>query len=93
MWYLVGDWVEVSRVDPNFIVDYFHHYAFIVTCYGCLIWRERNDKFFNNKLKFMPRMLEKVKYLSIWWLKKNAINVSNWFSGWCRRPLHCLYAG
>jgi len=30
----------------------------------------------------MPHLLEKIKYLSMWWLKKNALNVSIELFGW-----------
>jgi len=30
----------------------------------------------------MPQLLDKVKYLSLWWLKHKAANVSLEFAGW-----------
>jgi len=46
-----------------------------------MIWQERKDMIFNIKVKYTPHMLEKVKYLSMWWLKKSVVNVSNEFFG------------
>lgn len=41
---------------------------------------------FNHKEKSMPQLLDKVKYLSLWWLKHKAGNVSLEFDGWWQRP-------
>jgi len=41
----------------------------------------------------MPQLLNKVKYLSLWWLMHKTANVSLEFVGWCRRPFDCLDVG
>jgi len=78
--YLVCDWVEVSTVDPNSIVDHFHNNAYLSSgskqrqsfmrllwlTIVWVIWQERNDIIFNNKAKSMSHLLDKVKYLSTW---------------------------
>jgi len=104
LWYLVCDWVGVSAVDPNSIMDHFHHYAYLsggskkwqffmrllLLATIWMIWQERNDRIFNNKAKSMSHLLDNVKYLSMQWLKKNVVNVYIGLFGWWQRSLDCL---
>jgi len=47
-----------------------------------VIWQGRNYMVFNHKENLMPRLLDKFKYLSLWWLKHRIANVSLEFAGW-----------
>jgi len=41
-----------------------------------VVWNERNNRLFNNVVTLVPRLLDKVKLLSLWWLKaKNVMFV------------------
>jgi len=51
------------------------------------------ERIFNNKATSMSHLLNKVKYLSMWWLKKNDVNVSIMLFGCWQSPLDCLGAG
>jgi len=33
------------------------------------VWNERNNRLFNNVITLIPRLLDKVKMLSLGWLK------------------------
>lgn len=40
-----------------------------------VIWQDINDRIFNIKEKIMTQLLDKVKYMSLWWLKTKTANV------------------
>jgi hypothetical protein len=48
--------------------------------YGCVVlgvmWNERNNRVFKAKEITTHQMLDKIKFLSLWWLK--AYNVKSW---------------
>jgi len=50
----------------------------------------KGEKYFT---KSRSHLLDMVKYLSMWWLKKNVVNVSTMLFGWWQRPLYCLDVG
>lgn len=41
----------------------------------------------------MPQLLDKVKYLSLWWLKHKTLNVSVEFANWWQPPFDRLGDG
>jgi len=87
-------------------VNHFYHYAYLAggsrkrqsfmrllwLATVWVIWLKRNDIIFNNKAKSMHHLLDKVKYLSMWRLKKNVVNISIGLLWW-QSPLDCLDVG
>jgi len=58
-----------------------------------VVWNERNNRLFNNIVTPVPRMLDKVKFLSLGWLKaKNVMFVFD-TQMWWSSPLACLGFG
>jgi len=97
----------VFGADPYDIAAHFHQFTYLagglvtrrsfmqilwLLCVWVL-WSERNNRLFQNKVNYMHYLLEKVKIHSYWWMKAaNAIyilEVHSWFA--C--PLACLGIG
>lgn len=58
-----------------------------------MIWSERNNRLFKNVVTEAPRLLDKIKLLSLVWLKaKNATFVFGTHMWWSC-PLVCLGIG
>jgi hypothetical protein len=93
---LVHGWLRFSSVDLCPVSDHFDHYVvydwvlkgsalFFALNLVYRVWvisQEQNDRVFNRKEKSMHPLFDKVKYLSLWWLKHKAANVSLEFVGW-----------
>jgi hypothetical protein len=103
----VRDWIGFVGVDSNNNTDHlvqFTHKAGVgkakssfmqliwLLC-SWVVWNERNNRLFNNIVTIVPRLLDKVKLLSLGWLKaKNAMLVFG-TQRWWSSPLDCLGIG
>jgi hypothetical protein len=83
LWPLVRSWIGFDGVDHQDISDHFiqfTHYTgvmksrrsflqliWLLTVW--IIWNERNARVFKQKESSVDRLLDKVKYYSLWWLK------------------------
>lgn len=102
--FLVRDWIGVSRADPFAIADHFHHFTYLsggsvtrrsfmqllwLLCVWVL-WSERNNRLFKNKVTNIHQLVEKVKMHSYRWMKAaNAVYVLG-VHGWLACPFDCL---
>lgn len=90
---LVCNWVGISSVDPYSILDHFSQSGFLTcvsksqlsilyliwfSCVCCYIWKERNNRIFNNKEELIQHLLDKIKHFSYQWLKAKKINYCFW---------------
>lgn len=87
-WQSVRSWLGILGVDPRSITYHFiqfihfddglkaRHYFLQLVWLLCvwIVWNERNGRFFRNLENTILQLLEKVKYLSLWWLKANKAN-------------------
>lgn len=88
LWQHIRSWIGVNGVNPLNINDHFFqfiHYtgsskarrSFLqllwLLCVW-LIWRERNNRIFNNVETPIVQLLDKVKFHSLWWLKAKKKN-------------------
>jgi hypothetical protein len=55
-----------------------------------LIWKERNDRIFNNIITPIKELVEKVKFHSYWWLRANNAAFVYGCQQWRSNPLLCL---
>jgi len=123
LWEQVRRWIGFVGADSNNISDHLTQFTFM-TCVGkvkssflqliwllCtwVLWNECNNRLFNNVVTDVPRLLDKIKLLSLMWLKaKKAIFVfgtHGWWSshlkaifvfgthGWWSSHLVCLSIG
>jgi hypothetical protein len=85
IWYHVRLWLGFSRVDHHNLRDHFLHFTYYLggmktrhsflkliwlLCVW-LIWKECNNKIFNNIITPIEELVEKVKFHSYWWLRAN----------------------
>ncbi|XP_024632796.1 uncharacterized protein [Medicago truncatula] len=83
LWPLVCDWIGFMGVDSNVLFDHFVQFvhstgvskarkSFLrliwLPC-AWVLWTECNNRLFNNTITPISRLLNKVKYLSLGWLK------------------------
>lgn len=107
LWSLVRDWIGFVGVDTNVLSDHFVQFVhstggnkasqsflqLIWLLCAWVLWTERNNMCFNDSITPLPRLLDKVKYLSLGWLKaRNASFLFGTFSWWSN-PLQCLGIG
>jgi len=79
----VRDWIGIVGVDSNIITDHLVQFTHLtgvgkakssfmqliwLLC-SWVVWKERNDRLFNNTVTLVPRLLDKVKLLFLGWLK------------------------
>ncbi|XP_039688698.1 uncharacterized protein [Medicago truncatula] len=104
LWPLVHYWLGILGVDINVLLDHFLQFVnltgggkairdfFQLIWLLCVwvLWNERNNRFFNNVVTSIPRLLDKVKYMSLAWLKANKVVFRFGSDMWCSSPLQCL---
>jgi len=104
IWYLVRKWLGISGVDHADITNHFIQFSNIVgrskarrsimqlISFSCTweIWKERNNKIFNNNECSTIQLLEKIKARSFWWMKANHTTISFSHHNWWLSPLLCL---
>jgi len=97
LWPLVG-------VDSNVLSD--HFFLFVYSTGGgkatrsflqliwllCVwvLWNERNNMLFNNVVTPMSKLSDKVKYMSLAWMKAKNITFRFDTDTWCSSPFQCL---
>ncbi|RHN73277.1 putative reverse transcriptase domain-containing protein [Medicago truncatula] len=107
LWLMVRDWIGFVGVDTNDLFD--HFVQFVHTTVGSkatkyflqliwllcvwVLWTERNNRCFNNHVTPLPRLLDKVKYLSLGWLKVRKVSFMFDTNSWWSSPLQCLGIG
>ncbi|XP_024630828.1 uncharacterized protein [Medicago truncatula] len=107
LWHMLRDWIGCTGVDADNISDHFLQFTYLtggavsrrsfmqliwLLCVW-VVWNERNNRLFNNVITPILRLLDKVKMLSLGWLKaKKAIFVFS-TQQWWSCPLVCLAIG
>jgi len=107
LWQLVRSWIGFSRADTQSIPDYL--IQFIYSSGGLnawrsflqlvwllcvwIVWNKHNNRLFKNIENFIPKLLDKAKYYSFWWLKANKVNLVYGFQRWWSNPFMCLAIG
>jgi hypothetical protein len=107
LWQLVKSWIGVYSVDPQQVTDHFYQFAhssggyaprrsllhLIWLCCIWVLWNERNQRLFANKVNSTMQLLEKVKMSSLRWLKaKNVCFPFGYHMSW-QHPFVCLGIG
>jgi hypothetical protein len=104
VWPLVQQWIGVYGVDPLDTHQHFIQFIYLsgrstksrsfmqllwLLCVW-VIWSERNNKLFQNKVSNTQQLVDKIKIHSYWWMKAaNAVYVLG-VHNWLVCPLDCL---
>ena len=98
-------WIGFDGVDTHVIQDHLNQFIYYtgglkarrnylhliwVLC-SWILWNERNNRLFKNQECNSYRLLEKVKYYSLWWLKAKQVTFVFDTQMWWSNPL--LYLG
>jgi len=104
LWQLVRDWIGCSGAETNNISAYLLQFT-LLTGVGkarssfmqliwllCVrvVWNEQNNRLFNNVVAPIPRLLDKIKMLSLGWLKAKKATFVFGTQQWWSSPLVCL---
>jgi hypothetical protein len=107
LWEEVRRWIGFVGADSNNISDHLMQFIFMTGVSKAkrsflqliwllctwVLWNERNNRLFNNVVTDVSRLLDKIKLLSLAWLKaKKAIFVFGTHRWWSS-PLACLGIG
>ena len=107
LWHLVRDWIGCYGVDADNISDHFLQFTHLpgdgnarrsfmqlvwLLCV-CVVWNERNNRLFNNIVTPIPCLLDKIKTLSLGWLKAKKANFVFGTQQWWSNPPICLGIG
>jgi hypothetical protein len=107
LWPLVREWIGFTGVDTNVMSDHFIQFVHLtgvgkarrsflqliwLLC-AWVLWTERNNRVFNSVITPIPRLLDKVKYLSLGWLKAKKVAFRFGTDRWWSSPFQCLGIG
>ena len=107
LWQQVRQWIGFAGADTNNVADHFVQFIHMTSSGKAkrsflqliwllvtwVLWNERNNRMFNNVTTDVPKLLDKIKSLSLAWLMaKKAMFVygTQW---WWLNPLACLGIG
>ncbi|XP_024636563.1 uncharacterized protein [Medicago truncatula] len=107
LWHMVRGWIGCSGVDADNLSDHFLQFTYLtggaksrrsfmqliwLLC-AWVVWNERNNRLFNNVITLISRLLDKVKMLSLTWLKAKKATFVFGTQQWWSCPLVCLGIG
>jgi hypothetical protein len=96
VWALVHRWFGLSTVLPNSIPSRLEGFLSIYRKgkHGfqgvLLVWRARNEKIFEAKLRTLEEIFEKIQLISWKWLLSKKANSPCLFYEWCVFPFDCI---
>lgn len=100
IWQLVLNWLGVCATCLSNVMYHFSQFCTSSGCGTSrrsfmsliwfastwIIWKERNDRLFQDKENSPMHLLKKIKLLSFWWLKSNFKVFHYNFHLWCQNP-------
>jgi len=107
LWHMVRDWIGCYGVDTDNISNHFLQFihltgggnarhSFMQLLWllpAWVVWNERNNRLFNDVITPIPGLLDKVKMLSLGWLKAKKATFVHGTQQWWSNPLVCLGIG
>ena len=107
LWQQVRDWIGFNAMDSNNITDHLVQFTYmtgvgktkrsflqlILLLCTWVVLIEHNSRLFNNIVTIVPCLLEKVKLLSLGWLKAKKTVFVYGTHRWWSNPLVCLGIG
>jgi hypothetical protein len=107
LWQLVRHWIGFAGADTNNVVDHFVQFIrmtgagkakrsflqLIWLLVTWVLWNERNNRLFNNVITDVPKLLDKIKSLSLAWLMAEKAMFVYGTQRWWSSPLACLGIG
>ncbi|RHN59920.1 putative reverse transcriptase zinc-binding domain-containing protein [Medicago truncatula] len=107
IWNYIFRWIGVSSVLPGDVISLFNQFNFFggaansrkallqVIWFASVweIWKERNNRVFNDKNCSIPQLVDKIKSLTFLWLKGKYVTLPSNYHGWWLCPFTILGVG
>jgi len=107
VWYFIYRWIGISAGVPAQVLHHFHQFSFSgriskkrrsilqVIWFATIweIWKERNNRLFNDKECSVIQVVDKIKSLTFRWLKVKYITLPFNYHGWWLSPFTMLGIG
>jgi len=107
VWHLIYSWIGVSMITPCYVPAHFHQFSFCgcadkrrrsvlqVIWFATVweIWKERNNRLFNDKESSVHQVVDKINSLTFMWLKAKYATLPFNFHGWWLSPFTILGIG
>lgn len=103
IWRRILNWLEINFITPNDLFVQFecwtnevvsrrHRKGFLLIWHATIwsIWKERNDRIFNNKEKGVEEIVDEIKAVSWVWMLSRLKIASFLFYEWTWNPRECL---
>jgi len=106
IWLLVSNWLGIDSVYKGNICTHSFQFrsiggfsknsrtAFTIIWIAVIyvVWKDRNNRIFQNKSDQLVALAEKVKLQTYWWLKSHYVLFDFDYRYWRLNPLYCLQA-
>jgi hypothetical protein len=103
IWHLIYKWIGIWTAVPNYVLDHFNQFSFSggiartrcsivqVIWFATMweIWKERNNRLFNDKVCSVLQVVDKIKSLAFTWLKAKFASLPFIYHGWWLNPFTC----
>jgi len=107
VWNHILRWLGLSAVWPYDVANHYYQFGFIcgvaksrrsilqVIWFATVwkIWKERNNRIFNDKICSIPQVVDKIKFLTFMWLKGKYVSLPLNYHGWWLCPFSTLGIG
>jgi len=103
VWSHVWNWLGISSVPDGVIRNHFvqfsnmagmprcSHSFLQVVWFAWVLWKERNNRVFQNTASDPSAIIKKVKLNSFLWLKSKRLSFSSFcYHDWWKQPLSCM---
>jgi len=104
VWHRIYQWLGISFTAPASASDHLYHFghlaglprlshSFMTVIWMAtvwVIWKERNNRIFNQKIDTLDHSVDKVKFMSFSWLQANMPTFAYSYNDWWRHPLPCM---
>jgi len=97
IWHFINRWIGTSAAAPFYVLDHFNQFSYSggiskvrrsiiqVIWFATVweIWKERNNRLFNDKVCSVIQVVENIKSLDYTWLKAKIVSLPfNYHSWW-----------
>ena len=104
LWALVSNWLSISFVHPSELRHHFIqftkmagmptysqlYFRIIWFATDWVIWKDRNNRIFQNMVSNPLNLFEKVKLNSFLWLRSKQVDFVYSYHNWWKHPIPCM---
>jgi len=104
VWHRIYQWLGILFTAPASASDHLYHFGYLAGLSRLshsfmtviwmatvwVIWKERNNRIFNQKIDTLDHSVDKVKFMSFSWPQANMPTFAYSYNDWWRHPLPCM---